>query len=183
MTGTAIATPLSARIQSMNLQHLSASRELEAGMIFKESVMSAPNRTNAWILAGLAASALLAPLAATASTMTADGQKEVATAIEHAHYASQSNQLDAVHLHLHHVINCMVGTNGEGFDAQAGDPCKGEGTGALNDLKASPARQDADQALALARVGVKIDQYSAARDVAKAVHSLLEQAHKEPATQ
>ena len=145
--------------------------------------MNTPNRTNAWIFAGLAASALLVPLTGSASMMNANGQKEVGTAIEHAHYASQSDQVDTVHLHLHHVINCMVGMNGKGFDAKAGDPCKGQGAGAVNDLETSPAKHDAEQALALARVGVKVDQYDAARSVAMAVHSLLVQAHKESAIQ
>ena len=145
--------------------------------------MSATNRTNAWIIAALGACALLAPLAGTAATMAANGQREIGTAVEHAQYASNANQIDAVHLHLHHVINCMVGENGKGFDAQAGDPCKGQGAGALNDLGASPEKSSLKHALALARVGVKIDEYTAARDVAMAVHSLLEQAHEQPATQ
>jgi uncharacterized membrane protein len=42
--------------------------------------------------------------------------------------------LQQVTLHLHHVLNCAVGPDGMGFDAAAGNPCKGQGNGFLSDL-------------------------------------------------
>ena len=33
------------------------------------------------------------------------------------------------------MLNCAVGPDGMGFDAAAGNPCKGQGNGFLSDLK------------------------------------------------
>ena len=101
----------------------------------------------------------------------------VQTAAQHAGYASHVKHLKQVHLHLHHTINCLVGSKGEGFDAAAGDPCKG--ASALDELSKS-SRQEAlaKQALALARTGEEIGSYRPAHHVAIAVHELLIQAEK-----
>jgi hypothetical protein len=37
----------------------------------------------------------------------------------HAGMALGAADLKLVHTHLHHVINCLVGPSGKGFDAQA----------------------------------------------------------------
>ena len=102
---------------------------------------------------------------------------EIKTAVEHATFASEADDVAKTHLHLHHVINCLVGPNGEGFDAKAGNPCKGQGNGALNDLAGSMQEKAIlAQALALAKVGVEIQGYKPANDTAMAVKSLLEEA-------
>ena len=101
--------------------------------------------------------------------------KEVQTAIEHAGFASNAKTTNEVHLHLHHVINCLVGPKGEGYDSAAGDPCKGEGGGALNDLKGTPQQKYLQQALDLAKTGVNINHRAPARDVATAVNDLLKE--------
>jgi hypothetical protein len=41
-----------------------------------------------------------------------------------------------VSLHLHHVVNCLVGPNDPMFDKAAGNPCQGQGNGILPDIKA-----------------------------------------------
>ena len=59
------------------------------------------------------------------STAWADGmaaQKEASTAVVHAGFSSQSKDIAGVHLHLHHVVNCLVGEKGDGYYAKAGDP-------------------------------------------------------------
>lgn len=105
--------------------------------------------------------------------------KQVATAIEHAHFASEGKTTSIAHLHLHHVINCLVGPHGKGFDGAVGDPCKGQGNGALNDFS-GPERERVtlEQALSLARIGTRLRYYEPAHDVALAVHALLIDAHK-----
>ncbi|MGA7800616.1 MAG: hypothetical protein WCC36_07370 [Gammaproteobacteria bacterium] len=105
--------------------------------------------------------------------------KQVGTAIEHAHFASEGKTTSVTHLHLHHVINCLVGPKGKGFDAAAGDPCKGQGNGALNDFS-GPQRERVtlDEALSLARIGTRILYFEPAHQVALAVHGLLTEAHK-----
>ena len=37
------------------------------------------------------------------------------------------------HKHLQHAVNCLVGPNGKGFDAAAGNPCGKAGNGAIPD--------------------------------------------------
>jgi hypothetical protein len=126
-------------------------------------------------LAVTAGSLLLLSLSSTALA-AANGSKEVQTAIEHAGFASKSKTTNEVHLHLHHVINCLVGPKGEGYDIAAGDPCKGEGGGALNDLKDMPQQKYLQQALNLAKTGVNISHRAPARNVATAVDDLLKEA-------
>lgn len=54
-------------------------------------------------------------------------QNEISTAHAHALMAQNATSVAMAHAHLHHVINCLVGPGGSGFDAAAGDPCKGKG--------------------------------------------------------
>lgn len=117
-------------------------------------------------------------LASAASAQTA-GEQEISTAITHAHLAAQQDSADKVHLHLHHVINCLVGENGDGFSADAGNPCHGMGNGALNDLpKNSAMEHEAMRALGTAQNGLKQDKTDAAAERARAVESMLHSALK-----
>lgn len=62
---------------------------------------------------------------------------EVATALTHAGFAAKYDTMKEVTLHLHHVVNCLVGPKDKMFDSSAGNPCDGQGNGALVDIKAS----------------------------------------------
>jgi hypothetical protein len=53
----------------------------------------------------------------------------------HAGFAAKYDALKEVSLHLHHVINCVVGPQDKMFDAAAGNPCQSQGNGFLPDLK------------------------------------------------
>lgn len=64
-------------------------------------------------------------------------QAEVKTALTHAGFAAKYDTLKEVTLHLHHVINCLVGSKDKMFDASAGNPCEGQGNGIVADLPAS----------------------------------------------
>lgn len=70
--------------------------------------------------------AFAAPVQDSAST-------EASTAHAHALMAQNATTVAQAHTHLHHVINCLVGPQGTGFDATAGNPCKGQGNGAIPD--------------------------------------------------
>ncbi len=61
---------------------------------------------------------------------------ELKTAISHAGYSAKADALKAVTMHLHHVVNCLVGPQDKWFDAATGNPCQGQGNGLLPDLKA-----------------------------------------------
>ena len=53
----------------------------------------------------------------------ADAQQAIGIAAQHAGLASDAGNINTVHLHLHHVLNCLVGPGGDGFDAMPGNPC------------------------------------------------------------
>ncbi len=66
-----------------------------------------------------------------------DPATELKTALTHAGFAAKADAVKQVTQHLHHVLNCAVGPQGQGFDAAAGNPCQGQGNGFLPDLKAA----------------------------------------------
>ncbi len=94
------------------------------------------------------------------------------TAMKHAEMAVNAKTLKAIQMHLHHVLNCLEGKSGKEYDASFGDPCNG--TGALETLKEGTAnRVRADNAIALAQVGVKLQDEKPTRLVAQAVYAIL----------
>lgn len=110
-------------------------------------------------------------LAASAQT---GASTEISTAHAHALMAQSATNLAMAHTHLHHVINCLVGSKGAGFDAAAGDPCKSQGNGAIPD-SSSNAALDAKlkTALAQAEAGLKTTELAAAhKDAAKVAATL-----------
>jgi hypothetical protein len=122
------------------------------------------------ILAFLSAAAL----AATPAFAAGDAGKEIATAIQHSGYASQVKSTEQVHLHLHHVVNCLVGPEGKGFYPEAGDPCKGMGNGALNDLNGQPkVRAELEKALREADKGLRESGFKTAHRTAERVRKTL----------
>ena len=64
-------------------------------------------------------------------------QTEVKTALTHAGFAAKYDTLTEVTLHLHHVVNCLVGPRDKMFDASAGNPCEGQGNGITSDIPPS----------------------------------------------
>jgi hypothetical protein len=100
--------------------------------------------------------ALALPMAAHAADSNPAATKQAATASAHAGMALVAADLKMTQVHLQHVVNCLVGPAGAGFDAQAGNPCKDQGQGAIVDAKgdaATEARLTA--ALAHARHGLQ----------------------------
>lgn len=81
-----------------------------------------------------AAVSLLLPTA-----VYADIAQEIATATTHAGLASKAPNIDGVHMHMHHAINCLEGANGADFDKSNANPCASQGNGAIPD--ASPAQK------------------------------------------
>ncbi len=86
-------------------------------------------------------------------------QDEMKTALTHAGFAEKYDTMKEVTLHLHHVINCFVGSNDKMFDSKAGNPCQGQGKGIITDLPATATKETqyearwaahiADEALAM----------------------------------
>lgn len=117
--------------------------------------------------------ALATGLAFAALAQTGAGN-EVGIAHAHALMAQNAKTLTEAHAHLHHVINCLVGPKGEGFDAKAADPCKGAGNGAIPDSSGDAAMHGKLQnALAAAQGGLKSDTLADVQaDAAKAAAAL-----------
>jgi hypothetical protein len=79
-------------------------------------------------IAAAASFTALLPVAA-----LADGHGEIVTAMTHADLASQAADINGVHMHLHHSLNCLVGPKGSGYDAKEMNPCANAGAGAIPD--------------------------------------------------
>ncbi len=121
----------------------------------------------------LGASALLVLAASPASA--ADPSKEISTAATHASLAAGSSDLKMVHTHLQHVINCLVGPGGAGFDAAPGNPCKDQGAGAIPD--APPAKQkELQAAVGMAKTGLGQSDVAKAKQEAGEIQAALSKA-------
>lgn len=126
-----------------------------------------------WLPALLLAAAL--PLVASAAADAGGAaSKQVATASAHAGMALGAADLKTAQLHLHHVVNCLVGPSGQGFDAKAGNPCKGMGQGAIADAKGdATAEARLRAALSQAESGLKASTLDAAHaDAQQAMQTL-----------
>ena len=69
----------------------------------------------------------------TTTAFAADLGSEINNAQTHAGLAAQAANLDGVHMHLHHALNCLVGPQGDGFDSKQMNPCAQSGNGAIPD--------------------------------------------------
>jgi len=100
---------------------------------------------------------------------------EVSTARAHAMMAQSANTVAMAHTHLHHVINCLVGPGGQGYDASAGTPCKGQGNGAIPDSAGNAAMHSKLQgALADAQAGLQANSLATVQSDAGKVAGALQ---------
>ncbi|MFQ5347097.1 MAG: hypothetical protein ACE5ED_04530 [Rhodothalassiaceae bacterium] len=134
--------------------------------------MTASNRL-ATILGASVFSAILF-IQVPADAHDGDAATEAATAAQHAMLAAQADSLEGVHAHLQHAINCLVGPDGEEFDAEQINPCDGMGDGAIADSADDETAKRLEEALEHAREGLDADDLDAARAHAGAAADLLE---------
>lgn len=118
--------------------------------------------------------ALALPISAYAAEADSAVATQTSTASAHAGMALGAANLKMAQTHLHHVVNCLVGSSGAGFDAAAGNPCKGMGNGALVDAKGDAAVEaKLNAALAQAKDGLAATTVEAAHaDAQKAMTTL-----------
>lgn len=104
--------------------------------------------------------------------LAGDSKAQVATAAAHAGMAASATELKMVKGHLQHVINCMVGPAGEGYDATQANPCKDQGFGAIPDapMDKMPALQ---AVLKIAKDGAAESDLTKAREKAAATQAAL----------
>lgn len=116
---------------------------------------------------GLFAFAVLLPAPA-----FADGPQAIATTIQHLGLAANSGDIDTVHRHLHHALNCLVGPNGDGFDAAPGNPCA-EAGGAIPQTSDAELRAKLETAATEVRGGITDMDVAEAKQVATDVQAML----------
>ena len=82
--------------------------------------------------------------------------------------------------HLQHVLNCLVGPGGEGYNAAPPnmDPCAGSGKGALNDATSPAQKAKITAAIAMVKAAFEINEApameAAATDLADAIGAAKE---------
>ncbi|EQD53437.1 secreted protein [mine drainage metagenome] len=124
------------------------------------------------LLGVLTALVLLGPVAGARTVVNL--RAEIRVAGIHAGLAVDMHRVALIHLHLHHVINCLVGVQGRPFDPQAGNPCKGLGHGAIPDAPANGnVHLDLVHALHLALSGEKAATYPLAHRLALGARHFL----------
>jgi len=119
-----------------------------------------------------AAAALLLPAASFAADLTG----EIVTAGTHAQLAAQAGDIDMVHMHLHHTVNCLVGPNGADFDPANLNPCKGSGNGAIPDSTDPAKIQALKAAESTAEAGIASSDIAVAKSDATSVYTQLQAA-------
>jgi hypothetical protein len=65
--------------------------------------------------------------------LAADASHEIVTAAAHAGMAAGAEAPQMVKAHLQHVLNCLEGPHGADFNVAPGNPCQGQGAGAIPD--------------------------------------------------
>lgn len=103
---------------------------------------------------------------------------QLATAVQHAGFSAAAEDHGMAVRHLGHVLNCIAGEGGEGFDADWGHPCADQGAGIMNDVSAHARADDVGPivraAHALATDGVAQESLGAVQASARGVQALLE---------
>ena len=120
------------------------------------------------VLAGLAVGLVLASTKA-----DADSAKEVTTAASHAGFAAKSADLKGTQMHLHHVVNCLVGPKGQGFDDKEANPCKDQGNGAIPDTTDAVRKAALIEALAKVNEALRQTDMATAQKRASEAQALL----------
>lgn len=120
----------------------------------------------------LAAGALM--LAQGAALAEPQPAKEIEAAAKHAGFAAGSGDIDGVHAHLHHAVNCLVGPEGEGFALKEMNPCKALGNGAIPDTEDEITKQSLEAALERANAGIAADDLAEAKANAIQAQGLLD---------
>ena len=103
----------------------------------------------------------------------ADVAAQLTIADQHAGFAGKATTIDMAHMHLHHVLNCLVGPGGAGFDAAPGNPCAKAGNGAIAD---GGDKAKLQPAVAAANAGIAATDVAAAQGDAQKAAAAIEAA-------
>ena len=115
----------------------------------------------------------LVGLAVVAPAALADGPQATATAARHAGMAAAAEDVAGATRHLHHTLNCLVGPDGSGFDAGAGNPCN-EAGGAIPQTSDAAAKRDLEAVAANVRAALGDGSLAAVKGAAASAQQALE---------
>ena len=104
-----------------------------------------------------------------------DPAKELATAATHAGLAAGAPDLKATQMHLHHVVNCLVGPNGQGYDKSNANPCNGQGAGGIPDTSGDKQAK-LKSAVSKAQEGLASTDVSQAKQAATDAQGIIKSA-------
>jgi hypothetical protein len=125
--------------------------------------------SNRSAIAALAGGLFACPMAA-----YADAAAEIATAAEHAGMAAAAPNLTQAHMHLHHVMNCLVGPKDGDFDKAVANPCAQQGAGAFPDESNPDIKAKLQNAMSLAGDGIASNDEATAKKNAASIKTMLE---------
>ena len=114
------------------------------------------------VLAGVAAASLGALIP---NIAVADAPQAIGIAAQHAGLAANAGNINVVHTHMHHVLNCLVGPGGDGFDAMPGNPCAMAG-GAIPQENNAEMKTKLLNVAAQIRAGIGESNMDAAKKIA-----------------
>lgn len=126
------------------------------------------SRSKHMLIGAAVAAALFLP-----ATAWADAHSEIVNAGMHAGFAAGAPDIAGVHAHLHHTLNCLVGPNGNGYDAKELDPCAQAGHGAIPDTADADKKTALEAAAAKARAGIASGELAAAKQDATDARAML----------
>lgn len=124
------------------------------------------------ILGAVASGALIACIAFAPGTARADGPQATSTAAQHAGFAAGGADLASVKRHLHHALNCLVGPEGEGFEAGTGNPCSAAG-GAIPQAADAATTEKLEKTAAALRTAIASDDLEVAKKAASDAQAAL----------
>ena len=104
----------------------------------------------------------------------ADAAAQIATAAQHAGLAAAAPNLPQTRMHLHHVMNCLVGPKDGDFDKTNANPCAQQGNGAFLDASTPETKGKLQSAMSLAVDGIASNDEATAKKNATAVKTILE---------
>ncbi|MGZ5927867.1 MAG: hypothetical protein ACXWLX_01520 [Rhizomicrobium sp.] len=107
------------------------------------------------------------------TAFAADLGSEITNAQTHAGLAAKAANLDGVHMHLHHALNCVVGPAGEGFDAKQMNPCAQSGNGAIPDSTDAAKKAKLETAKTQLMQGIAATDLKAAQASATAADTTI----------
>ena len=106
------------------------------------------------------------------TAVKADEHEAVMAAERHAGLASKAADLHGVQMHLHHVLNCLVGPDGNGFDADEANPCAQAGA-AIPQASNPEMMHQLEMVADGVRKGLATDDLSAAKEAAMHAEAML----------